>query len=33
VGSNPIARSNDCGLMIDDCRLSINNPQSGIRNK
>ena len=30
VGSNPIARSSDCGLMIDECRLSISNPQSTI---
>jgi hypothetical protein len=28
VGSNPIARSDACGLQIDDCRLSISNPQS-----
>jgi hypothetical protein len=27
VGSNPIARSDACGLQIDDCRLSISNPQ------
>ena len=32
VGSNPIARSSDCGLMIDDCRLSISSPQSTIWN-
>ena len=30
VGSNPIARSTGCGLMIDDCSLSIKDPQSGI---
>jgi hypothetical protein len=27
VGSNPIARSVDCGLQIDDCRMSISDPQ------
>ena len=32
MGSNPIARSHDCGLQIDDCRLSVGNPQSTIRN-
>ena len=26
VGSNPIARSDDCGLQIDGRRLSISNP-------
>jgi hypothetical protein len=26
VGSNPIARSDDCGLQIDDRKLSISNP-------
>ena len=29
VGSNPIARSSDCGLMIDDCQSTIRNLQSG----
>ena len=29
MGSNPIARSKGCGLMIADCQSSIRNLESG----